>query len=101
MSNINRTYQVQNTNTKVKKHPFATNEASDGKRLPRRAAATGRLFLPATVRRLFFLGPLGWAGAAPKPHAGSSDGDTAIELLSEVVPWLMLVWFVGQTEIKN
>ena len=29
-------------------------------------------------------------GAALKPHAGSSDGDTAIGLLSEVVTWLVL-----------
>ena len=36
---------------------------------------------------------LGWAGAAPKPHAASSDPDTAIELLSEVVTWSVLVWF--------
>ena len=42
---------------------------------------------------------LGWAGAAPSPalaaptgiQAGSSDGDTAIKLLSEVVIWLVLL----------
>ena len=44
---------------------------------------------------------LGWAGAAPKRHAGSSDGDTAIELLREVVAWLVLVWFGKHTGMKN
>ena len=39
------------------------------------------------------MGSLGWVGAAPKPRAGSSDGDTATEVLSEVVTCLMLVWF--------
>ena len=70
--------------TKVKKHPLATDDASDGKRPPRSAAAASRLFLPAPAR-LSPLGSLGWAGAAPMPNAGSNDGDTAIELLSEVV----------------
>ena len=37
------------------------------------------------------MGSLEWADAAPEPHAGSSDGDTAIVLLSEVVTWLSLV----------
>ena len=36
------------------------------------------------------------ADAALQRHAGSSDGDTAIELLSEVVTWSMLVWFARQ-----
>ena len=70
---------------KVKKHALATNEASDGALPPLSTAASGRLVLPASARRLSLLGPLGWAGAAPKPHAASSDGDTAIEHLSEVV----------------
>ena len=47
----------------------------------------------STGRRLSLLTYLGWAGAVPKPHAGNNDGDTAIELLSEVVTWLVLVWF--------
>ena len=68
----------------VKKHPSsATNEASDGARPPRSAAASGRLVLPAPARRLSLLGSLGWAGANPKLHAGSSDGDTAIEVLAK------------------
>ena len=70
-----------------KKHLLGTNEASGG-------AASGRVVLPAPARRLSLLGCLGWAGAAPVPHAGSdgapvphasSDWDTAIERLSEVV----------------
>ena len=81
---------------KVKKHPLATNEASDGALPPRSAAASGRLVLPDWDRKLSLLGCLGWAGAAPKPHAASSDADAAIELLSEVVTWLVLVWFGRQ-----
>ena len=42
-----------------------------------------------------------WAGAALKPHAGNSDGHTAIELLSEVVTWLVLVWFGRQRGMKS
>ena len=85
----------------VKKHPLATTEVSDGARPPRSAAASGRLVLPAPARRLSLLGSLGWTGAAPKPHAGNIDGDTAIELLSEVLTWLVLVWFGRQTGMKN
>ena len=46
------------------------------------------------------MGSLGWDGAAPKPHAGSSDGNTAIELLSEVVTWLVpgVVWEAKRDE---
>ena len=77
---------------------MSTNEASDGARPPRSGAASGRFVLPAPARRLRISW---WAGAASKPQAGSSDADTVIKLLSEVVTWLMLVWFVGQTEIKN
>ena len=29
------------------------------------------------------MGPLRWAGAGQKPHAGSSDGDTATELATQ------------------
>ena len=52
--------------------------------------------MPAPARRLSFLGSLAWAGEPPKPHAGSSDGDTASKLLSEAVNWLVLVWFWGE-----
>ena len=86
------------------KLPLATNEASDGKRPPRNAAASGRMFLPvpAIYRRLSLSSSsLGWAGAARKPHAGISDGDTTIELLSEVVASLVLVWFGRQRPMKN
>ena len=62
---------------KVKKHPLATNEASDGALPPRSAAASGRIVLPASDRRLSLLESLGWAGAAPKPHAACSDPDIA------------------------
>ena len=87
--------------TKVKKHALATNEASDGKRPPRSAADSGRLVSLASARRLSLLRFLGWADAAPKAHAGSSDGDTAIELLSEVVTWMVLIWFGRQRGMKN
>ena len=71
---------------KAEQLPLAANEASDGNRLPWSAAATGSFFFPAPARRLSRLGSLGRAdAAAPTPHAVSSDGDTAIELLSEVV----------------
>ena len=86
---------------KVMKHPLATEEASDGKRPPRSAGATGRLFLPAPARRLSLSGSLGWAGAAPKPHAGSSDGDTAIELLRELVTLVVLESSGRQRGMKN
>ena len=42
---------------------------------------------------------MGWR--RPKAHAGSSDGDTAIELLSEVVTWSVLTWFERQRRMKN
>ena len=34
-------------------------------------------------------------------HTGCSDGDTAIELQSEVVTWSVLVWFARQRGMKN
>ena len=45
------------------------------------------------------MGSLGWA--ALRPHAGSSDGDTAIELLSELVTWSVLVRFGRQRGMKR
>ena len=86
---------------KVKKHPLAITEPSEGARPPRSAAASGRLVLSAPATRLLLLGSLGWAGAAPKHHAASSDGGTAIELLSEVVTWSVLVWFGRQRVMKK
>ena len=49
------------------------------------------------------MGSLEWADAAPEPHAGSSDEDAAIELLSEVVTWLnlVLVWFGMQRGMET
>ena len=88
--------------TGPKIHPFPTNETSDVKRPPRRnAAATGGLLLPAPtmLKRLSHLGTLVWADAAPKPYPGSSDGDTAIGILNEVVTCWVLVWFGRQREI--
>ena len=41
------------------------------------------------------------AGTATRPHAGSSDRGTAIEVLSDVVTWSVLVWFARQREIKK
>ena len=86
---------------KVNKHPLATNEASDRALPPRSAAASGRLVLPASDRRLSLLGCLGWAGGAPETHAASGDVDTAIVLLSEVVAWSVLVWLGRQRGMKN
>ena len=93
-------FQIRITH-KVKKHPLATNEASDGAHAPRSAAASGKLVVPASDRRLSLLGCLGWAGAALKPHAASSDPDTAIEVLSEVVTSSVLVWFGRQSGMKS
>ena len=86
---------------KVKKHPLATNEASGGALPPRSAAASGRLVLPASDRRLSLLGCLGWAGAAPKPHVTSSDGEKTIERMSEIVTWSVLVLFGRQRGMKT
>lgn len=67
----------------VKEHPWATNEARNGPRSPRSAAASGTLLMPAPAKRRSLLGCLEMTGAAPKQHVGSSDGDTSIKLLSE------------------
>ena len=69
---------------KVNTYPSATNEMRDGALLPRSAAASGRVVLPALDRRLSLSGCLGWGGAAPKPHAANSDADTVIKLLTEI-----------------
>ena len=66
--------------------PYNTTSNQRGQRrqassLERRG--TGRLVWPALAGRLSVLGPLGWAGAGQKPHAGSSDGDTATELATQ------------------
>ena len=44
-----------------------------------------------TAEEAIALGTSWVAAATPKPHAGNNDGDTAIELLSEVVTWSVLV----------
>ena len=88
-------------NAQVKNHPLVTNEASDGALPSRSAAASGRLVLPASDKRLSLLGSLGWAGTASKPYAASSDANPAIELLSEVVTWSVLVWFGRNRAMKN
>ena len=54
-----------------------------------------------TAEEAVALGMSRMAGAAPKPHAGSTDGDTAIELLSEVVTWSVLVWLARKRWMKN
>ena len=54
-----------------------------------------------TAEETIALGRSWVAGAAPKLHAGSSVGDTAIELLSEVVTWSVLVWFARQRGVKT
>ena len=41
------------------------------------------------------------AGAAPKSHAGSSDGDTGIDILSEVLTRSVLVRFGRYGGMKN
>ena len=92
---------LNSNNARGQETLVGNNEASDGARPPWSAAASGRLVSPALDRRLSLLGSLGWAGAAPKPHAASSDADTAIELLSEVVTWSVLVWFGRQRGMKS
>ena len=69
--------------------------SSPGRRGQRPVVSAG------TAEEAIALGMSWVAGAAPKPHAGSSDGDTAIELLSEVVTWSVLVWFARQRGMKN
>ena len=84
----------------------------DSQRGERRQASSPehRGYIPADYFGRYQLGGyrswdiLGGAGAVPKPHAGSSDGDTAIELLSETVIWFVLVWLVWfgrQRGMKN
>ena len=85
----------------VNKHPLAINKAIDMAVPPRSAAANARLVLPSSERRLSLLGSLEWADAAPKPHAASSDTDTAIELLGDVVTWSVLVWLGRRRGLKN
>lgn len=68
-----------NNPTRVNEHQRTTNEVSSGLR-PLRGAAV-ECFCRHRPRGYRSLGP----GAAPKPHAGGSDGDTAIDFLSEVV----------------
>ena len=91
---------VLNSNNARDQETPVGNEASDGARPSRSAAASGKLFRPAPDR-LLLLESLGWAGAAPKPHAASSDGGAAIELLSGVVTWSVLVWFGRQRGMKS
>ena len=80
---------------------------------PTRRRATARV-LPGGARRAaagcfcqhrrrgYLARGMSWvAGVDPKPHAGSRDGDTAIELLSEVVTCSILVWFARQRWMKN
>ena len=89
LANLAKTCQIcviRNDHKLAQRTPVANNEASDGKRPPRSAAATDRLFLPASARRLSLLGSL---------------GDTAIELVSEVVTWLVLVRFERRRGMKN
>ena len=40
-------------------------------------------------------------GAAPKPHAGSSNGDVAINCLRGGVTWSVLAGFATQRGMKN
>ena len=47
------------------------------------------------------MGSLGWVGGAPKPHTGSGDGGIATGRLSDVVTWLVLVWFQRQRGMKS
>ena len=62
---------------KGQEHPLVANEANDGKRPPQSPTATDIYFLPAPARRLSLLGSVGWAGVAPKPLAGSINGDNS------------------------
>lgn len=61
---------------RMNENPWATNEACDGMHPPRSAAADGRLFSAGTSEEP--IAPGGWAEAALKLRAGSSDSDAAI-----------------------
>ena len=58
----------------MNKHQRATNEPSDGPRLPRGAAGGGRLFLPAPPKRLSLLGCLGWLAQPRSPTQAAQRG---------------------------
>ena len=81
----------------------------DSQRGERRQASSPehRGYIPADYFGRYQLGGyrswdiLGGAGAAPKPHAGSSDGDTAIELLRELVTLVVLESSGRQRGMKN
>ena len=61
-----------------------------------------RLIVPCgTDEEAIALGRSWEAGTALRPHAGSSDGDTAIEGLSEVVTWSVLVRGLRLKRMKN
>ena len=49
------------------------------------------------------MGPLGWAAAAPKPHAGSSDGvsDRTFERIRHLVGSRRVVWEAKRDEKLN
>ena len=83
-------------NARGQETPFDNHEASDGTRLPRSAAASGRLVSPAPDRCLSIVGYFGLGDAALDPHAANSDGDTAIEFISKVVTRSVLVQFGRQ-----
>ena len=61
--------------------------SSPGRRGQRQIVSAG------TAGEAIALGTSWVAGAAPKPHADTSNGDTAIKLLTEAVTWSVLVWF--------
>ena len=76
---------------------MATNEAGDGPG-PR---GQRRIVSADTAEEAIALGPSWVAGAAPKPQAGSSDRDAAIELLSDRDLWSAIMWFARRREMKH
>ena len=75
-----------------------------GERRP--ASSPGRrgqspFFSAGTFEDAIALGTSWVAGVTPKPLSSSSDGDSSIIRLNEIVTWSVLVWFTGQRKMKN
>ena len=98
---INRVFEKNRITYKGQRTP---GDNQRGERRP--ASSLGRrgqrpIVSAGTAEEAIVLGTSWGPGAAPKPHAGSSDRDTAIELLREVVTWSVLVWFARRRGRKN
>ena len=88
---------------RVNEHPSATNynRRATARVLPGAPGSAADCFCRHRRRGYRSWDVLGVAGTAPKPHTCSSDGDTAIALMSEVVTWSLLVLFTRQRGMKN